>query len=85
MRQLASNAIKTYDETIVQAEKKKEDVQAEKKKELDDITAEIERLQQVRHDQIVQIMTQIGEYILIFIVIYLTKIFSLRLVRKFGI
>jgi small-conductance mechanosensitive channel len=56
----------------------------QKKKELEEITTEIERLKRVQRDQIFQTTREIGEYILLFFVIYLAKIFSLRLVRKFG-
>lgn len=84
IKRLADNVLQGYDAEISEAEKKKNDTISQNKRELAEVTAEIDRLKNIQRDQILQTSRQIGEYILLFLAIYVAKIFSLRLVRKFG-
>ena len=52
-------------------------------KELEEVTREINRLKQIREDQIFVTLRQIAEYIGIFVFIYFAKIFSRTLLVKF--
>lgn len=84
MKLLADNAIKGYETSIADADKKKSDILTQKQSELDALTREIERLKQVRHDQIIQSTKQIGGYILVFVAIYCAKIITLGMFKRFG-
>ena len=84
MKRLADNAIKGYDISIADADKKKAELLSQNQTELNTLTHEIDRLKQVRHDQIIQSTKQIGEYILIFVAIYCAKIITFGMFKKFG-
>lgn len=84
MKHLADNTLREYDVAIADSEKKKKETWAAQQLELDSIASEINRLQQVRHDQIIQTSKQALTYVLIFFAIYCAKIVSLRMFKKFG-
>lgn len=84
MKHLADNALREYDISIAESEKKKKEALTAQQLELDSIASEINRLQQVRHDQIIQTSKQALTYVLIFFAIYCAKIVSLRMFKKFG-
>lgn len=83
IKRLGTQAIQKYENQIAEEEKKKDETTLQKRKELQAITLEIDKLKRVQRDQILQTATQLGGYIFLFFGIYLAKIFSLRLVKRF--
>lgn len=84
LRRLTQNILRSQEKAISDAEKKRTDFIAQKSKELDDVNLEITRLQQIRTDQMSQTLGQLGLYIMVFVVLYVIRFVSRRLLIRFG-
>lgn len=67
MKKMSENVLNGYDISIAEFEKKKNELLVQNKTELDAINMEIERLKQVRREQAIHTVKQIGGYLLIFV------------------
>lgn len=84
LRRLTQNILRSQEKVISDAEKKRSDFIIQKSKELDDVNLEITRLEQIRADQMSQTLSQIGLYIMVFVVLYVIRLISRRLLIRFG-
>lgn len=84
LKKLANNTLIAQETKIKEAENKRQLFLEQKNKELDEINLNIERLQEIRSHKISKTVQQLGWYLLIFGFIYLLRIFSNRLLVRFG-
>lgn len=84
LKKLANNTLIAQETKITAAENKRQLFLQQKNKELDEINLNIERLQEIRSHKISKTMQQFGWYLLVFGFIYLLRIFSNRLLVRFG-
>lgn len=84
LKRLATNTLIAQEKKISEAEGKRQLFLEQKNKELEEVVVNIERLQEIRSHQIYKSLQQIGWYVLVFGFIYLLRVFSSRLLVRFG-